>query len=90
MLKLDGAYSIGPNPVTSNVNYVLSITNNTIEVSDVFVYNMYGSLVITGPSFNGTIGETQQVYMNGQPNGLYIVRIISASKVRTYNIIKQQ
>ena len=87
--KLDGSYTLAPNPVTSSVGYELSITNNIMEESDVFVYNMYGSLVITGPSFNGTIGEIQQVYMGDQPNGLYIVQIVSATNVRTYNILKQ-
>lgn len=83
--KLDGAYTIGPNPVTDN----LFITQNIVEVSTVKIYNMYGLLVIDNVlPFNGTF-ETKTVYMTGLDDGLYIVRIVSATDVRTYNILKQ-
>jgi hypothetical protein len=49
---------------------------------------MYGAIVINGPSFNGT-SETKTVDMSDLVNGLYIVRIVSASDIRTYNILKQ-
>ena len=82
--KLDGAYSIGPNPVSTNLN----ITQNIIENSEVRIYNMYGALVINGLSFNGT-SETKIINMSTLIDGLYIVRIVSDTDVRTYNIIKQ-
>ena len=82
--KLDGAYSIGPNPVSD----LLFITQNIIENSEVKIYSMYGSLVMNGPSFNGT-NETITIDMSTLIDGLYIVRIISTTDVRTYNIIKQ-
>ena len=84
--KLDGSYTIGPNPVTS----ILNITQNIVENSEVRIYNMYGSEMDYGSiiSFNGTF-ETKEVNMSGFINALYIVRIVSDTNVRTYNIIKQ-
>jgi hypothetical protein len=84
--KLDGSYTLGPNPVTS----ILNITQNIVENSEVRIYNMYGSEMDYGSiiSFNGTF-ETKEVNMSGFGNALYIVRIVSDTNVRTYNIIKQ-
>jgi len=91
--KLDGAYTVGPNPVTSAFDYKLTITNKIMEESDVYIYNLYGVLVNTNQNlhFNGnTMDETIIVDMYELPNALYIVQIISATNVRTYNIIKQE
>jgi len=91
--KLDGSYAVGPNPVTSASDYKLTITNKIMEVSDVYIYNLYGVLVNTNQvlHFNGnTIDETIIVDMFELPNNLYIVQIVSATNVRTYNILKQE
>ena len=91
--KLDGSYAVGPNPVTSASDYKLTITNKIMEVSDVYIYNLYGVLVNTNQvlHFNGnTIDETVIVDMFELPNNLYIVQIVSATNVRTYNILKQE
>ena len=91
--KLDGGYAVGPNPVTSDTDYKLTITNKIMEESDVIIYNLYGVLVNLDQDlhFKGnTIDETIVVDMFELPNGLYIVQIVSATNVRTYNIIKQE
>ncbi len=82
--KLDGAYTIYPNPVSIDLN----ILQNVPEVSDVTILNMYGSIVYSGNSFDG-IKEIITVNMSGYSSELYIVRIVSSSKVRTFNIIKE-
>ena len=44
----------------------------------------YGAII----EFDGSL-DTKFVPMSYFPDGLYIVRIVSATNVRTYNIIKQ-
>lgn len=87
--KLDGAYAIGPNPV----NDELTITQNIVETSWVYVYNMYG-IIVRGANqeyeFDGTNVTQITVPMYNLPNALYVVRIQSENgDVRSYNIIKQ-
>jgi len=82
--KLDGAYKIYPNPFKSD----FKIEQITMESSKVDVYNMYGLKVIDGPSFVGDF-STKTIDMGHLPDALYIIRIVSATAVRTFNIIKQ-
>ena len=83
--KLDGAYSLYPNPVSNILFVKQNIPENDVSV---LVLNMYGTVVLNGGSFNNAL-EPIEIPFSGLTNGLYIVRIISPSKVRTYNIIKQ-
>ena len=87
--KLDGAYIVYPNPVTSRDLYTLKIEQVVPEVSEVYLLNMYGAVVRDVQTFDG-INKLISIDMNsGYPSGLYIVRIISENDVRTFNIIKQ-
>ena len=86
--KLDGVYSLFPNPVTEGS---LTITQNVAEVSTVYILDMYGRILKTDNGFNG-INDTVIIDMsdgNRYPGGMYIVRIVALDQVRTYNIIKQ-
>jgi hypothetical protein len=89
--KLDGAYTLYPNPVTSLYDFKLTITQNVAEVSTVYILDMYGRILKTDTGFNGS-NDTVIIDMsdgNRYPGGMYIVRIVSQDQVRTYNIIKQ-
>ncbi|MBD0824906.1 S8 family peptidase [Aestuariibaculum marinum] len=83
--KLDGAYSIYPNPVST----ILYIEQNVMENNvSVLVINMYGFVVIDAGTFVNPL-DTIEVNMSGLPVGLYIVRIASETELRTYNILKE-
>jgi hypothetical protein len=83
--KLDGAYSIYPNPVTT----ILNIKQNVIETNvSVLVLNMYGFVVINAGTFTQPY-STKEIDMSNLTTGIYIVRITSNTDVRTYNIIKE-
>jgi len=83
--KLDGAYTIYPNPVSTT----LYIKQNVIESNaSVLVLNMYGFVVINAGTFTQPF-STKEVDMSILPQGLYIVRITSDIEVRTYNILKE-
>ena len=83
--KLDGAYSIYPNPVTTILNIKQNITENNVSV---LVLNMYGFVVINAGTFTQPY-STKEINMTGLSTGIYIVRIISDAEVRTYNILKE-
>ncbi len=87
--KLDGAYTIAPNPVDD----ILTITQNIVETSWVYVYEMSGIIVRgTNPEykFDGTINTVTIDMYNLRSGSLYVVRIQSENgDVRSYNIIKQ-
>ena len=83
--KLDGAYTVYPNPVTDGN---LFIKQNVVEESTVYILNMYGGILDTNNDFNGT-NDTITIDMSGYDSGIYVVRIVSPDQVRTYNIIKQ-
>ncbi len=83
--KLDGAYSVYPNPVGTT----LYIKQNVVETNvSVLVLNMYGFVVINAGTFTQPY-STKEIFMSGLPPGLYIVRITSSTDVRTYNILKE-
>ncbi|GAA4298649.1 S8 family peptidase [Aestuariibaculum suncheonense] len=83
--KLDGAYAIYPNPVST----LLTIEQNIFESNaSVLVINMYGFVVIDAGVFEQPL-STKQIDMSALPTGLYIVRISSEIEVRTYNILKE-
>jgi len=82
--KLDGAYSVYPNPVVNELN----IRQYIAETSEVTILNMYGVVVSNGGSFDGS-NAIITIPMSGFTSGLYIVRIVSATQVRTINIIKE-
>ena len=83
--KLDGAYSIYPNPVAT----ILYIKQNVIENNvSVLVLNMYGFAVINAGTFTQAF-STKEIDMSGLSTGIYIVRITSSTDVRTYNILKE-
>ena len=83
--KLDGAYSIYPNPVITTLYIKQNIIENNAHV---FVLNMYGYVIINAGSFSGAF-STVQIDMSNLSTGIYIVRITSDSNVRTYNILKE-
>ena len=82
--KLDDVYSVYPNPVVNDLN----IRQNIPEMSEVTILNMYGGIVHNGSNFDG-IDDEITINMSGVTSGLYIVRIVSATQVRTINIIKE-
>lgn len=83
--KLDGTYSIYPNPVTTT----LYIKQNIVETNtNVIVLNMYGFVVINAGTFSQAF-SIKQINMSNLATGVYIVRISSDSAIRTYNILKQ-
>ena len=83
--KLDGAYSIYPNPVTTMLYIKQNVVENNVSV---LVLNMYGFVVINAGAFTQPF-STKQITMSGLSTGIYIVRITSDSNVRTYNILKE-
>jgi len=83
--KLDGAYSLYPNPVATNLYIKQNIAENNVSV---LVLNMYGFVVINAGSFTQQF-STKEIDMSSISTGIYIVRITSDLKVRTYNIIKE-
>ena len=87
--KNDGTYTLFPNPVTAGNN--LTITQNFTEVSTVYILDLYGRILYTDDGFDGN-NDTVLIDMSdayAYPSGMYIIRIISAAQVRTYNIIKE-
>jgi len=83
--KLDGAYTIYPNPVTTT----LFIKQNVIENNaSVLVLNMYGFVVINAGTFTQPF-STKEIDLSTLPTGIYIVRITSDIDIRTYNILKE-
>lgn len=83
--KLDGAYSIYPNPVTTILNVKQNVVENNVSV---LVLNMYGFVVINAGTFTQPF-STKEINMSGLSTGIYIVRITSSTDVRTYNILKE-
>lgn len=84
--KEDGVYSIYPNPVID----VLNIKQKIVEKSEVELLNMYGLVLERGESFDGfTTDQIVQIDMQGYSTGMYIIRIVSTTEVKTYTIIKQ-
>ncbi|MFH4965508.1 S8 family peptidase [Gaetbulibacter sp. M235] len=83
--KLDGAYTIYPNPVSTT----LYIKQNVIENNaSVLILNMYGFVVINAGTFTQPF-SIKEVDMSNLPTGIYIVRITSDINIRTYNILKE-
>ena len=85
--KLGGDYEVYPNPVTSTVNYKLTIRQNIAEVSDVTVLNLYGATVFS-TGFDGSKGIIE-IDMSSYPSGMYYVRITNGSEVKVFSIIKE-
>ncbi|MFH6767757.1 S8/S53 family peptidase [Gaetbulibacter aquiaggeris] len=83
--KLDGAYSIYPNPVKTILNIKQNVVENNVSV---LVLNMYGFVVINAGTFAEPF-STKEINMSGLSTGIYIVRITSSTDVRTYNILKE-
>ena len=83
--KLDGTYSIYPNPVTTILNVKQNVVENNVSV---LVLNMYGFVVINAGTFTQPY-STKEIDMSGLSTGIYIVRITSSTDIRTYNIIKE-
>ena len=83
--KLDGAYSIYPNPVSTILNLKQNVVENNVSV---LVLNMYGFVVINAGTFMQPY-STKEIDMSGLSTGIYIVRITSDTDVRTYNIVKE-
>jgi hypothetical protein len=83
--RLDGAYTIYPNPVTTFLN----IKQNVVETNvSVLVLNMYGFVVINAGTFTAPF-STMIIPMSDLSTGIYIVRITSSTDVRTYNVLKE-
>jgi len=88
--KIDTTYELYPNPV-KGPDYLLTIKQNVVEESIVYVLNMYGSVVSSGQNFNG-IEPILQIDMSSYslfPSGMYFVQIVSTSDTRTFTIIKE-
>ncbi|MGZ0016758.1 S8 family peptidase [Yeosuana sp. AK3] len=83
--KLDGAYTIFPNPVTTILNVKQNVVENNVSV---LVLNMYGFVVIDAGTFTEPF-STKEIDLSGLSTGIYIVRITSNTDVRTYNILKE-
>ncbi len=85
--KLDGVYEVFPNPVTSSVDYKLTIKQNIAEESNVKVINRFGATMLN-TSFDGS-NEIIKVDMALYPIGMYFIRISNASDVMVFSIIKE-
>ena len=85
--KLDGVYEVFPNPVTSSVDYKLTIKQNITEESNVKVINRFGATMLN-TSFDGST-EIIKVDMALYPIGMYFIRISNASDVMVFSIIKE-
>ena len=83
--KLDGAYSIYPNPVITTLYVKQNIVENNVSV---LVLNMYGHVIINAGGYSQPF-STKQIDMSNLLTGIYILRITSDSEVRTYNILKE-
>ncbi|MFH4969506.1 S8 family peptidase [Gaetbulibacter sp. M240] len=83
--KLDGAYTLYPNPVLTT----LYVKQNTLETgARVQVFDMYGYLKIDAGGFPSPLA-TVEIDMMQMASGFYVVRITSDSDIRTYSIIKE-
>ncbi|NOQ91868.1 MAG: S8 family serine peptidase [Flavobacteriaceae bacterium] len=85
--KLGGIYEVFPNPVTSTVNYKLTIKQNSTEISDMQILNIYGTTVFNA-NFDSR-NEIIEVDMSSYPPGMYYVRITNGSEVKVFSIIKE-
>jgi hypothetical protein len=85
--KLDSVYDVFPNPVTSSVDYKLTIKQNIREESNVKVINRFGATMLN-TSFDGS-NEIIKVDMALYPIGMYFIRISNASDVMVFSIIKE-
>lgn len=83
--KLDGAYSIYPNPVSTILNIKQNVVENNVSV---LVLNMHGFVVINAGTYTQPL-SIKEINMSSLSTGIYIVRITSSTNVRTYNIIKE-
>ena len=83
--KLDGAYSIYPNPVITTLYVKQNVVENNVSV---LVLNMYGHVIINAGGYSQPF-STKQIDMSNLLTGIYILRIASDSEVRTYNILKE-
>ncbi|MCR8669008.1 S8 family peptidase [Aestuariibaculum sp. M13] len=83
--KLDGAYSVYPNPVSTTLYIEQNIMESNVSV---LVINMYGFVVIDAGTFDSPL-STKEINMSSLPTGLYVVKVASESEIRTYNILKE-
>lgn len=78
-----------PNPF--NQKFTLTLTNTQKELAHLLVYNLHGK-VVAEKLLEITIGENnfEVSELQNDPDGLYIVKIISAGGVYHQSIIKQE
>jgi hypothetical protein len=71
-----------PNP--TNGSFTLETYSS--ETKDVFVYDMMGRLIVSMPQVSDHL---LSVDIADQPNGIYLVKVVSGNSVQTERIIKQ-
>jgi hypothetical protein len=82
-----GAYRVGPNPSAGRFTVTLPVelNNATIIVTDAS-----GAVVQRRQSVNTIGGQTLQLDLSGRANGLYMLRIVSGSKIFTQKLMLQK
>ena len=82
-----GAYRVGPNPSAGRFTVTLPVelNNATIIVTDAS-----GAVVQRRQSVNTIGGQTLQLDLSGHANGLYMLHIVSGSKIFTQKLMIQK
>lgn len=80
--------NIYPNPFNNQTK--LSFKNNGDDLSEIFVYNILGELILH-KSYENLMGENfLSLDLSGQPSGIYFVQLINSHKVFNKKIILQK
>jgi hypothetical protein len=79
----DNAFKLYPNPVHTT----LTLKNKKSKKGDLFIYDMYGNLY-KHKKLKKKQPEEININMRSFPSGIYVVRIVTKKKVRSYNIVK--
>lgn len=78
---------IYPNPTSGSFNLVLN--GKAQEQFNISVWDVNGKLVQQrNLTLEGTT-QTQQLSLEDQPKGLYLIRVTNGSKVQTHKLVKE-
>ena len=89
LAKTDNSYNVYPNPLM-RPEYILTVEQTVTEFAQIYVLNLYGSLVFETPFvFNGSDFVDIDLSDDRIPSGMYFIKIVGSSEIRTFTIIKE-
>ena len=77
------SFRISPNP--SSGIFRLNPGNNRIQIKEINVYNVVGTLVMSTVDFE----NIPEIDLSDQPNGYYILKVIVEDDMEIYQLIKE-